>query len=209
MLSIREIQVPELDLGLNRDFDWNGSLQNRTQDQSVKSRWYAPESHCYDWTRAQEFQKSFKNASFLGFSGRSRSEKERGFRSASSVRVWGVRWTVWRGWKGLWRRVCVPCVQRTLAPATGLQAWPGEDPWRPCRRAVWWTPSSPLGERPTPPWDQPSRSRSSGLGRNGPREGWRSPRAPRLFVLLPSLAQMRGREGAALGTIGSRYGVLP
>jgi hypothetical protein len=34
--------------------------------------------------------------------------------------------------------------------------------------------------------------------------GWRSSPAPLLlFVPLPSLAQMRGREGAALGTIAS------
>ncbi len=58
-------------------------------------------------------------------------------------------------------------------------------------------PQNPWVGGPTPLWDQPSRSRSSGLSRNGRLGGWRSLRVPLLlFVPLPSLAQMRGREGA-------------
>jgi len=74
-LSIHQIQLPKGDL--NRKTSWyeNGSPEIRTQDQSVKSRWLTPESHCYDWSDPQKFQKSFKNAPILGVSKRSHSEK--------------------------------------------------------------------------------------------------------------------------------------
>jgi hypothetical protein len=38
MLAIHEIQLPERDLEPKAGWDWNGSPEIRTQDQSVKSR---------------------------------------------------------------------------------------------------------------------------------------------------------------------------
>jgi len=154
--------------------------------------------------RAQKLQKSFKNPSFLRFSSRSRSEKERGFRPVSGVRVWVVRWTVWRGWKGLWRRVCAPCVQRTLTLAAGLRARPGEDPWQPCRRAVWWTPSSPLGREA-----DATLASAIPFAILGFAQGWASrrlaliasPAAPVRPAPLSGSNAGAGRRG--LGTIGS------
>ena len=53
--------LPQLTSEEDRSCVWNGSPEIRTQDQSVKSRWLTPESHCYDWGGPQKFQKSFKN----------------------------------------------------------------------------------------------------------------------------------------------------